>query len=699
MEKSEGKSWEISTSFTVPVDNPTVSLGIEDLKAYSPDLCYIQEGSLGKSQVWVGNWASINILEYPSLKRRSLIVPSNLIRENVVMMGNGRKLGCSNNDEDGPYQVVLVLDSCESLESLKEVSLKEVSLSARSLKEASPSDQSLEILSRKPLKIDYQGETVVKMLEKEVKRDNLREIHSILETLPLLGFINKKDPGYKKIIKRLSRDIYIHCKYPQTNIAYYPVGYYHLLQRSIVDYRKGSMLEQEILSKEDIDYVENVVISATRKANKEASLRSLEILPCCNAGYRMYIEIPTILAATSDMSKYDFSTLDNFFQLAKMLKVKDLFEDVLLSEGGWRLFHIPGAEEIKCLPLIDNRLFHRALVNASEQEVADVVVTHLKSIPSDKTFNPSPLDLRVSWFFCLKNIMDIWLKTEEYHGDDPIIKHAKCLSNLSLKFSHDDESFIENLSKYVKLSAIDWSNTYISGKIIYDLCEYGSSKPRFYYLIPEVNVGDDYDNSHGKAAIKDMKVKKNGRLTVRWAPSSTYVFSGVTGFYFPDQKFKVVKNNIIDIVIVTDDPEKFQAQTLTYYNSLLGIYPSLKFNPGESVKKKIYFHNPASKKEDINQPDFLVSMGDWADVLVNDNPQRRCGYGKFEDDMASPHIFGTASFMASLLNWMTSSSSEMRGQYYLNPEILDVKTEMRGTYINLDPKSTYRVEAIYDHIG
>jgi len=372
--------------------------------------------------------------------------------------------------------------------------------------------------------------------------------------------------------------------------------------------------------------------------------------------------------------------------------------------------------------------------------------------PPEVTYIPATIDVNVSWFFSLKDIARAFLNmSKDMVGRNKTVsldvRQIEDTSNgwINLDAGHESlypgtVSFNRKLGTYVPLQNMDWGNTYIKGKIIYESCVNYYLKTRFYYVEPiEVeSIGMSYNKlidrdfdlrlligNKGASKISKVDITNEGDLLVTWLIPGSDTFSEMQRLpswrnadrsKFPEftkerdfkEKFKIVKINPITIIIDcrddnnVEDLELFQKQANIYYADIQAKYPNVKGEILQDDKGSIlgyYVTNPIiiGDVKSINLPDFYILKGTANDVLVDDIVGSRCGYGLFEDGQEKPHVFGTASFMTAVISTPISQSTGELNSYRLDPDnLLETLKENEGglgSYTDYAPLR--RLQTIY----
>ena len=732
----------VSTSFKslIPERNPVSKLSIADISKYSPDvLClYTQRGNAldGRSRDYqlLGKWADLKILEYEAIKKRTIIVPSQLVRREVTIVDNDRELGYPDitnlSLKDGPYQVVAILD----------VPGEDINIGASLLK-------------------------IIDLLE--VKDNNVKETLGTIKGLDILGLL--LEPSSLKILANLRRELYVSdLRKPAPIIMiYYRIGYYLLVYRSTTDKDIYAVNTTEAIvprGSASKNVLDNVIVPGvkSRAIPYEKLSDYMEARGKDSHILRSISTMPMLEAGTSSMDSFDYTQLDGIFDLGKYFNDSDflkIFIDALLSQGGWRLLKIGDISQIKVIGEVSYDYLNKILVNASQQEMLDVVTTFLPRLvdPPEVPYIPATIDVNVSWFFSLKSIANALTHMSKksdargtYIDEGQFKEQMNTLIDLDVKSKRGPSrfkkivSFNEKLGAYVPLQNINWENTYIKGAIIYYSIYGPYLDMKFYYVesldsttFPSAydrTVPRDFDDrsindNEGASNISRVNITGDGNLAVTWSSSAAGISDpqGSIGSYakipYPRrettflEKFKVFKKNPITIIIDcrddngVEDLELFQGQAGIYYTDIQAKYPNVKaeiLQDDNGLVQGYYVSNPIviiGNVESINLPDFYILKGTANDVLVDDLPMARCGYGLFEDGQEKPHVFGTASFMSAIFSLLIRGSTEVLNSYVLDPDNFletlkqtddGTETDQYGIFTNYTP--IRRLKAIYNYI-
>ena len=327
----------ISQDFRLPIPeaNPVSKASIADISQYSPEiLClYVQRGNApnkrGNNYQLSGQWANIQILRHEAIKKRTIIVPSKLVRENVYIVSNDKELGYPINNEDGPYQVVAVLDA---------------------------PGEDINI-----------GSNLLKLIELlDIEPNNVKETLDTINNLNLLGIA--LEPSYQRILDKLRKSLYADDlkKIAPIAMIYYRLGYYLLVDRSESEgeiyIEKGDMLDITQGSMTDKAH-DNIILPAltTKAAGYQKLIKGLNERKGLEKGAVILDSMLTsvlIVSGTSSMDTFDYTELDGIFDLGRYFDSKKfvkIFTEALLSQGGWRLLKIGDISQVKVIGKISYR--------------------------------------------------------------------------------------------------------------------------------------------------------------------------------------------------------------------------------------------------------------------------------------------------------------------------------------------------------
>ena len=516
----------ISTSFKVPfpTENPLSRASPDEILKYSPDiLClYVEYGStlqgLDRNLRWFGKWGNKELLKYPPFKEKSLIVKSQLVREIVIIIDNDRNLGYSVNNQDGPYQVVTILDF--------------------------PSEH-----------LGYDSIDVIDIFAGDP--NNAVKILRSLRQLPLLGFTDEKVPGYTGAVKKISsrldtRDLL--DKVAPIKMIYWKLGYYLLTLRNA---RSSPIYESMKPLGIDVSGGNTVALQETIRPAIDIALGKYKDLMKAMKDTGLGVEEniydnihdATPLAGTPSMDKFDYTNLDAISEICTILDKASVYEKALLSEGGWRLLKLGNIQDVKNLYSIASDILTKCLYNACQQEMMDVLSTYLPKISKDPLiFTPAPINVDVSWFFSLRDIAEAYFYISQRPSSTISALKSKdrkrfirdYLVDLNVKYVPEPRNVLssegpkkdpslsvnDRLNKYLPLSMMNWENSYLTGKIIFDACTLNDTS--FFYIESiEIEMkpdmlyksaigGADREGSDEVSAVKTFIIEPEGTLYILW---------------------------------------------------------------------------------------------------------------------------------------------------------------------------------------